>query len=63
MEKIDAHIHFYGDHPDCVRLLERLKIKLLNITFVHDNQDPWRSQAEGYGRLAAQFPQRFACCK
>lgn len=62
MEKIDAHIHFYGDHPDCIQLLERLEVKLLNITFVHDDQDPWRRQAEGYGRLASQFPQRFAWC-
>jgi predicted TIM-barrel fold metal-dependent hydrolase len=63
MEKIDAHIHFPGDHPDCLRLLDRLEVKVLNICFVHeDNQAAWRSQVEIYQRLAAQSPHRFAWC-
>jgi hypothetical protein len=62
MQKIDAHIHYYGDHPDCLQLLERLDIKLLNICFVQHSQDPWRSQADLYQKLAAQAPRRFAWC-
>ena len=62
MKKIDAHIHFPGDHPDCLSMLERLNIKHLNICVVHDEADNWRSQADGYGGLASDQPDRFAWC-
>jgi predicted TIM-barrel fold metal-dependent hydrolase len=62
MQKIDAHIHFYGDHPDCLQLLERLDVKLLNICVPTDNQGEWREQAEVYQKLAAAAPDRYAWC-
>jgi predicted TIM-barrel fold metal-dependent hydrolase len=62
MQRIDAHIHYYGDHPDCLQLLDRLDIKLLNVCVATDNQGQWRSQAEVYQELAATAPSRFAWC-
>jgi predicted TIM-barrel fold metal-dependent hydrolase len=62
MTKIDAHIHFYGDHPDCLELLERLDVKLLNICVAEDSQGQWRSQARMYQKLTAAQPDRFAWC-
>jgi len=35
--RIDAHIHYVGDHPDCISLLARLGLKLLNVCVVHDH--------------------------
>jgi len=62
MERIDAHIHYAADHPDCVRLLERLELKLLNVCVASDSQGRWRSHAELFQRLAEQAPDRFAWC-
>ncbi len=62
MQKIDTHIHFVGDHPDAVRLLADLDIKMLNICVAHDNA-VWRAdEAEPYEKLARQNPDRFAWC-
>ncbi len=61
MQKIDAHIHFVGDHPDTVRLLRELDVKLLNICVAHNPS--WRqAEAEPYRRLAREFPDRYAWC-
>jgi predicted TIM-barrel fold metal-dependent hydrolase len=62
MQKIDAHIHFVGDHPDAVVLLADLDLKLLNICVAHDNAVWRRDEAEPYERLARQHPDRFAWC-
>src|SRR5262245_4199784 len=62
MSIIDAHIHYGDDDPALRALLAELDLKLLNICFVHDAQDPWREQAATYRTLAQTYPQRFAWC-
>jgi len=61
MLRIDDHAHFDGDHPDALGLLGRLGLKLLNIC-VADEGDGWRSQADAYGKLARESPERYAWC-
>ncbi len=62
MLKVDVHIHYSGDHPDCTRLVERLDLKLLNVCVAHSADDPWREHAEVYRELAQRHPQRYAWC-
>ena len=62
MPKIDAHLHFYGDHPACWRLMERLDLKHLNICVAEDSAGQWRDQADFYQNLTKDKPERFAWC-
>lgn len=62
MKKIDAHIHFYGDHPDVVAFMGRMDLKFLNICVVHSADETWREQADVFRGLAAQHPDRYAWC-
>jgi predicted TIM-barrel fold metal-dependent hydrolase len=62
MLRIDTHIHYIGDHPDCLALLERLDLKLLNVSVAHGADDPWREHAEAYRALADAYPTRYAWC-
>ena len=62
MKKIDAHIHFYGNHPDVVAFMERMDLKFLNICVVHSADETWREQADVFRGLAAQRPDRYAWC-
>lgn len=59
---IDAHIHYGDDSPEFLALLAEFDLKLLNISFVHGPDDPWRNQAECYRSLARAHPTRFAWC-
>lgn len=61
MKTIDAHIHFYGDHPNCLRPLEVMDLLLLNVC-VASTGDAWHDQREGFRRLAQEHPQRYAWC-
>jgi predicted TIM-barrel fold metal-dependent hydrolase len=61
MVRVDAHIHFNGDHEDCVELLERLDLKLFNVCVAHSGGD-WRGWREACLALTAQYPQRYAWC-
>lgn len=60
MKKIDAHIHYYGNHPDCIELFERLELKLFNVCVAHD--PAWRRGADFYRDLADNHPQQYAWC-
>ncbi len=60
MPKIDAHLHYHGDHADNIALLERMDIKLLNICVSQDTAGAWRTQADYYQNLQTRFPERFA---
>ena len=60
--RIDAHIHYGDRHPDLLALLTDVDVKLLNICVAHDDHGEWRKQADLYGPLAAEFPERFAWC-
>jgi hypothetical protein len=62
MKKTDTHVHCIGDHPDCIALLDRLDLKLLNVCVVHDTSGQWRVQAEQYRRLAETYPGQYAWC-
>lgn len=62
MLRIDAHVHYNGDHEDCLALLERLDLKLLNISVAHGPGDPWRERADAFRALAQAHPERFAWC-
>ncbi len=59
---IDAHIHYGDDSPEFLALLAEFGMKLLNISFVHSPDSPWRPQAERYQSLAAAYPAHFAWC-
>lgn len=59
MKKIDAHLHYHGDHADNIALLERMDIKLLNICVSRDTAGAWRTQADMYQSLKTRFPERF----
>src|SRR5690349_6006244 len=62
MKRIDAHIHFRGDEPKSLALLERLNIKLLNICWIDEPGRAWRTKAEAYKQLAQAHPDRYAWC-
>jgi len=61
MKTIDAHIHFCGDHPDCLRPLEEMDLLLLNVCVASAGRDR-HSQREGFRTLAQEYPQRYAWC-
>jgi hypothetical protein len=60
MQKIDAHLHYYGDHPDNLAFLGRLDLKLLNICVSQDTSGAWRKGADIYRDLQTRFPERYA---
>ncbi len=62
MLRIDAHVHYNGDHEACLALLERLDLKLLNISVAHGPDDPWRERADAFRALAQAHPERYAWC-
>ena len=62
MYKIDAHIHWYADHPDCTDMFDRVGLKLLNVCVALDADGSWREDARVYGELASRDPKRFAWC-
>ncbi len=63
MVKIDAHIHYSGDHPDCVMALEQLDLKLLNVCVASTARGRrWREQVQDFGMLAQTYPQTYAWC-
>jgi len=62
MLRIDAHIHYVGDHADCLNTLEHLNLKLLNVCVAHGQGDDWRARAGAYKQLAAEHPDRYAWC-
>jgi predicted TIM-barrel fold metal-dependent hydrolase len=61
MLRIDAHIHYVGDHADCLNTLERLNLKLLNVCVAHE-AGSWRQRADVYRQLAVDHPDRYAWC-
>ncbi|MBN1875566.1 MAG: amidohydrolase family protein [Anaerolineae bacterium] len=62
MNKIDAHMHYTGDSPDFLALLEDLNLKMLNVCVVGAVSDRLQDQVHAYQKLAKQFPERYAWC-
>lgn len=60
MSKIDAHIHYHGDHADNVAFLTRMNLKMLNICVSQDTAGAWRKNATIYRDLQKRFPERYA---
>ena len=62
MTKIDAHVHYVGDHPESVAALERLDLKLFNVCVVHGAEEDWRELGSRYRGLTEEHPERFFWC-
>lgn len=62
MPKIDAHVHCSGDHPDCLSMLERLDLKMLNVCVASSSHPDWRAEAAECRALAKAYPTRYAWC-
>jgi predicted TIM-barrel fold metal-dependent hydrolase len=60
MLRIDAHVHYNGDHKECLALIEQLDLKLLNVSVAHGPDDPWRDRAKAFRVLAQSHPDRYA---
>ncbi|MBL8994768.1 MAG: hypothetical protein JNM63_15585, partial [Spirochaetia bacterium] len=60
MKRIDAHIHFPGDHQESIEFIRQLGYKLLNICVAQDSTGEWRSLFKPYRDLAKQHPGLFA---
>jgi predicted TIM-barrel fold metal-dependent hydrolase len=59
MRRIDSHIHYAGDHPDDLALLEHLGLKLLNVCVAHDATG-WLESADIFGALSRDHPEAYA---
>jgi hypothetical protein len=60
MDRVDAHIHLYGDDPETVALLAEAGIKALNICVASGD---WRESVQpGFRTLAQKHPERYAWC-
>jgi predicted TIM-barrel fold metal-dependent hydrolase len=62
MRIIDAHIHYAGDHPAVLQLLDKLNLKLLNVGVAHAPGEGWREHTAEFMALARQYPHHFAWC-
>lgn len=62
MKRIDAHIHYYGDHADNLALLEAFDLKLFNIAVASGTPGSWRWQNQRAAALADAHSGRFAWC-
>lgn len=60
-KRIDAHIHFSGNHPDNIRYLRERDIKLINICYA-DGPVDWREQRRRYRDLSNNFADCYAWC-
>lgn len=60
MKRIDAHLHFSGDDPHALALLEELNLKLVNIDVAHDPEGRWRERSRFRRDLAQRYPARYA---
>jgi predicted TIM-barrel fold metal-dependent hydrolase len=61
LKTIDAHIHFAGDHEECVAVLKEKDIKAMNICLAYQ-PGQWKDQKQVYGGMARKWPDRFAWC-
>ena len=61
MTRIDAHLHYAGQHPEAIALLEDLDLKAHNIC-IAGYRDSWRQEQQRYRALAQAHPRRYAWC-
>jgi predicted TIM-barrel fold metal-dependent hydrolase len=60
MERIDAHIHWNGDHPDWERFLESQDLCLLNVCVAKDSRHLWWDRNRYARERAEENPRRWA---
>ena len=62
MQKIDAHIHFLGSHPDAIATVREFDVaKIVNICTTGMGGVDWRTtKAEPYRQLADKHPDQYA---
>ncbi len=62
MTTIDGHIHWAGDHPDCIAMLRSRETKILNVCYT-PTAGVWKTQQRDvYRRLTDTWPDLFAWC-
>jgi predicted TIM-barrel fold metal-dependent hydrolase len=61
MTTIDGHIHYAGDHPDCIAMLRSRGMKLLNVCYA-PAPTVWKRGRDLYRRLADEWPELYAWC-
>lgn len=62
MQRIDAHIHYAGGHPADRALLDRLGLKLFNISVATPDTERWRARTAQWHKLADEDPVHYAWC-
>jgi predicted TIM-barrel fold metal-dependent hydrolase len=62
MKRIDAHIHYAGDHESDRNLLDRHGLKLLNISVATPNKEGWRARTAKWEKLASEDSPHYAWC-
>jgi predicted TIM-barrel fold metal-dependent hydrolase len=60
VNRIDAHIHWNADHPDCRELLDQTGVRLVNVSVAVDATGAWRGRSRAWPELASADPSRFA---
>lgn len=61
MKTIDAHVHFAGDHEECVAVLEEWDVKAFNICLAY-RPGQWSNLKQVYRGMARRWPARFGWC-
>jgi len=62
MFRIDGHVHFPGDHPEAVEVIEDLDLLVLNIAIGKESYEWTRRIIHLYRDLSRSHPGRFAWC-
>lgn len=58
--RIDAHVHFIGEHPEAIALLEELDLKAHNVCVAANHRGSWRQRQQQFRDLAKTAPLRYA---
>ena len=62
MRRIDAHLHYAGDHAEDRALLDQLGLKLFNISVATPDRERWRARTAKWRQLAADDGAHYAWC-
>lgn len=62
MKRIDAHIHYAGDHPEDRALLDRHHLKLFNISVPTPDKERWRERTARWQKLTDDDPSHYGWC-
>ncbi|MDF1514060.1 MAG: amidohydrolase family protein [Anaerolineae bacterium] len=63
MTRIDAHVHYCGDHDECIAALSAMDLRLLNVCVASTPRgEQWRKEADAFSGLVHVYPQTYAWC-